>query len=299
MEESTTRDPKPNEFVIPEEQAYAWTDIEVAKIAEYLLTKLEPVGIETLDPNDRVCAICQEEFQVLNDFESPVLNHVEFPVRNHVEFPFLNEFPVIDDVELQLLSDVRIAHTPVKMVCGHIFGRTCIMKWLDPLCYCIVPEIGPRDVDEILHEVRTPGNTSCPSCRRVFFSEVFLEPLELLGARLWFWDYIYGLARVARSTREEHSRKYLWRYVNYRRSINGIEIYGESERALLKGAQKFFLEFATELESQALTSVQADLRDDLQRLAERDLKDLILDVPGNFSLIFRTVALEREPESVL
>lgn len=259
MEESTTRDPKPNEFVIPEEQAYAWTYNEVAKNTEFLLTKLEPVGVETLDPNDRLCTICQEEFQVLND--------------------------------------VKLAHAPVKMICGHIFGRTCIMKWLNPLSYCIVPEIGPRDVNEMLHDLRTTGNTSCPTCRRVFFSEVFLEPLELLAARLWFWDYAYGLAGVARSAKEEHSRKYLWRYVKYCRSINDIEIYGESERALLKGAQKCLLEFATDLESQALTSVQEALRENLQRLAERDLRDLIPEVGGNFSLVSRTIALESESES--
>lgn len=259
MAEGTTRVPKPNEFVLPEHQAYAGVYHETAKIAEYLLTKLEPVDVETLDANDRACTICREEFHASDDF--------------------------------------RLAHAPVKMICGHIFGGRCIQNWLDPLCYWATPETGQKSGHEIARDLRKWGNTSCPTCRRVFFPMVFLEPMELLGARLWFWDFAYAHAGVARSALEEHSRKYLWRYVKYCRLLNGMEIVGESELTLMGYAQKFLLQFVTKLKSQALTPVQEDLREKLQWLAEFDLRDDPIFTQGDdYSLVSSVIALEGESE---
>ncbi|MCJ1269046.1 hypothetical protein MMC22_008934 [Lobaria immixta] len=63
MEESISRNPQPNEFVTPHNVVYAMTDMETWEMIEFLMT-LEPVKFESLDPDDRVCGICQLEFTV-------------------------------------------------------------------------------------------------------------------------------------------------------------------------------------------------------------------------------------------
>lgn len=52
------------------------------------MTKLEPVPLEDLDPDDRECTICQQEFCVS--------------------------------------EDANLSHPPVKTICGHNFGKLCI-----------------------------------------------------------------------------------------------------------------------------------------------------------------------------
>ncbi|MCJ1466011.1 hypothetical protein MMC07_004630 [Pseudocyphellaria aurata] len=181
MEEFTTQTPKPNEFVIPEYEGYAAFDIETSEVAEFLMTKLEPVKLEDLDADDRVCAICQADF-----FDS-------------------------DDV-----------HIAVKTVCGHVFGKHCIMRWLQPL--------GPWDLDEDDDLDSDPdfpwiklGKSSCPMCRQDFFPKCSLLPIDFVAELLSFWDMAYASAGVARSEREERSRKYLRQYIEYCRSINQYE----------------------------------------------------------------------------
>ena len=95
MEESNSQTRKPNEFVIVDSRAYAMTAIETWKAVEFLLTKLEPINLEDLDSDDRVCAICHEELGVPEDVKRP--------------------------------------HGPVRTICGHIFGKKCVTEWLDPL----------------------------------------------------------------------------------------------------------------------------------------------------------------------
>ena len=134
------------------------------------MTELEPVHLEDLDPDGRDCAICKEEFRVS--------------------------------------EDPKLSHTPVKTVsCGHIFGKPCIIKWLDPLCYW-----GSREGQEsVIHNLNPStikaGNTTCPTCQRKFFFEPYREPMDSLASRLWLWDKAYAYAGVARTRTEEHPRK--------------------------------------------------------------------------------------------
>lgn len=79
-----------------ETAGYAFTHIGISDAIEFLWTKLEQVDINDLDPNDRICAICQEEFHVSDDAER--------------------------------------SHPPVKTICDHIFGKRCITRWLNPMC---------------------------------------------------------------------------------------------------------------------------------------------------------------------
>ena len=62
MEESTTQIPQPNECVVF--LAYASTQIEIWKVAEYVMIELEPVGLQQLNLHDQVCVICKQEFRV-------------------------------------------------------------------------------------------------------------------------------------------------------------------------------------------------------------------------------------------
>lgn len=85
-------------------------DIEVSQRAEFLMTKLESVPLENLDPDDRQCGICQQEYCVS--------------------------------------EDVKLSHPPVKTLCGHIFGKPCLIKWLDPLCYWGLTEGADPEISE-------------------------------------------------------------------------------------------------------------------------------------------------------
>lgn len=213
--------PKWSEFVIPEDQAYAQTDIETWRAAEFLMTKLEPVTLE-LNP-DQECTICQEKF-------------------------------CVDSV----------SHTPVKIVCGHVFGKYCIIKWLSPLnCW------GPGSkVVELLEASRTDTNTrtSCPLCRQVFFPRSLAEPKDFLHHRLAFWDTAYACAGVSLSEKEARSRKHLWDHVRYCHSLDtGRRLDFESS------AQSAFMHFTQDLKNQRLTPEQEKLRNKLERIGRKDL----------------------------
>ncbi|MCJ1423351.1 hypothetical protein MMC29_001234 [Sticta canariensis] len=232
MEGTTAPTPKPNEFVIPETTAYAMTDMETGEIAEFLMTRLEPVNPEYLDPDDGVCAICQQEFRVS--------------------------------------EDVRHSHTPVMTICGHVFGKRCIIKWLQPLnCWGLKEEDNPYPEPD--DDSSDRGNSSCPICRQAFVSECRREPMEFLAHRLSFWDTAYATVGVARSEKEEHTRKYLRELVEYCRSIDEHEPSEELKQVIEEGAQEVFLAFARILKNQTLTAVQENLRAKLERIGRKDL----------------------------
>lgn len=233
MEESTntTQTPKSNAFVVPDDKAYAWTDFDIWEVAEHLLTRLEPVDLEDLDPHDHECSICQDE--------------------------------------LLVSENVRPSHDPVKIGCGHIFGRKCIIRWFNPLCsFKFFNEHLDANQDDPLL-----GNPGCPMCRRFCFPEVEVEPAELLACRLSFWDMAYASAGVARSEKEERSREDLQKYVEYCRLIHDDRSGEQWELDLLhKNAQLYLFNFAVFLKSQMLTPEQENLRRKLERIARKDLK---------------------------
>ena len=146
MEESATQNSKPNKFVISENEAYAMINIRTWKIAKFLITELEPVNLEILDLDNWVCAICQQEFLVS--------------------------------------EDVKFLHALVKIVCGYIFGKFCIIKWLDPLCFWNLTKRAEPIVFNMGADFKD-GKTSCPTCQTEFFSETTFKPMESLFARFW------------------------------------------------------------------------------------------------------------------
>lgn len=230
MAESTdTQTPRPNEFAISKDTAYAVTDVEIWEIIEYLVTKLRPVRLEDLDPDDRVCSICQEE--------------------------------------LLGSEDVSPSHAPVKIMCGHIFGRKCIIRWLNPLCtWEFLINHQTAHPDQLLY-----ANSSCPMCRADCVPEVVVEAAELVACRLCFWDMAYASAGVARSEREERSRASLVKHIIYCRSIYEDKTDEEWDLDLFKVVQDSLLGFVESLKRQTLTAEQERLRKRLERIGRKDL----------------------------
>lgn len=243
MGESASQTTKPNEFVIPDDHGYALTSIEISEVAEFLMTKLEPIKMEDLAPDDRLCAICHAEL-------------------------FISE-------------DVELSHAPVKTVCGHVFGKNCIIRWLDHLCLWLDEDyVLDGDSESFSLEDSQSG---CPICRRVFFPECAVQPMEMVLSRLAFWDTAYASAGVARSEKEEHSRRYLWQYVIYGCSILPNLLDSEVDLLFYEDAQECLMEFVECLEGQSLTTVQEALRKKLERIGRKDLKKCLYK---NGSIVF-------------
>lgn len=236
-DETSTQTLKPNGFIIAEDEGYAWTNIEMSEIAEILMTKLEPVELEDLDPDDRACAICCGE--------------------------------------LLVSEDPRISHDPVKTGCGHVFGKKCIIRWLDPFCFWGLKENDdPEATDACLYE---PTNSGCPVCRRGLCPRSPVEPMEVVAHRLAFWDMAYDSTGVERSEKEERSRKYMWQYIEYCRSIDEHEVDRQMEREHRECAQMLLLDFALYLKKEELTPEQEILREKLERIAKMDLDKFTIE----------------------
>lgn len=240
MEEGiSSRNTKPNELVIRDNEAYAKTPINLYNVIEFLMTNLEPVRLEDLDPNDRECPICQVEFCVS--------------------------------------KDARQSHPPVKTMCGHVFGRPCIIKWLDPLSYWGLKGDADSEILEMETESYDDSRTSCPTCRKVFCPTAVRVPMEHIAAQLWLWDNVYAFAGVARSEKEERSREHLWNYVNYCRSINEFKFDRVMQFKLFEGARDDLAIFAENLGGEALTPVQERLKERLEELGELDVHEMIFE----------------------
>lgn len=263
MEDTNAQTPKPNEFIIPEDEAYAMTDMKSWEVIDFLMGKLEPVDIESLDPEDRLCTICRQEYQVC--------------------------------------EDVRLSHPAIKTTCGHVFGKYCLIKWLDPLCcWGITDSAEPLD-DEIFTDIFERARASCPTCRQIFFRETCLEPMESLAVRLWLWDHAYNFAGIAWSEKEERTRERLWEFVLYCRSINQFTLDDNVRFELIEGAQSLLVDFAKRLKAQCLTRFQEGLRQTLAKLAEMELRKVVYDEGdgSHISFVFEDAnAPEPEPADV-
>ncbi|MCJ1424284.1 hypothetical protein MMC29_002171 [Sticta canariensis] len=224
MEESEAQAPKPNELVFYPCEDYALASAETTEAAEFLMTKLEPINLEDDDLGTQVCPICQQDFSDSED----------------------------------------VKHTPVKITCGHIFGKICIIRWLNPLCGWGLKE---NDVEAVTWP-DCIGRSGCPICRKSFFDGGMIEPMEDLAQRLSFWDMAYAAAGVAWSARQERSRKILWEYVAYCRSMNDYE---SDDQWTLGLAQARLWRWARNLKYEKLTPLQESLRVKLDRIGRKDL----------------------------
>lgn len=222
--------PKPNEMVLLENEGYAMTHVWTGAAAEFLMTKLVPIAPEDLRLDDQ-CAICHEKL-----FDS---------------------------------ENAKLSHAPVKTECGHIFGRECIIRWLDPMCWwsSVEDDASSEEMEAIVNGRKR----DCPVCRRVFFPNTWVAPMENLAQRLSFWDMAYASAGVARSEKEERSRQYMWQYVIFCRSVDEHEVNWQREVGILRFSQLLLLAFALELRDRGLTPEQEKLRKKLERIGRKDL----------------------------
>lgn len=265
MDESTSQPSNPISFDIPDEVGYAVTEIATCEAVEFLMTKLEQVNIDDLDPDDQTCPICQERFHVS--------------------------------------EDITLSHAPVKTVCGHIFGNKCIIRWLDPLCLYREEsnDALQADPDASLFEI---SKSSCPKCRHVFFPEPYQESMRELRVRLWLWDAAYARAGVARSENEERSRKHLWQYVDYCELFaegNIAESHVADAIAYREEMQVLFQTFAQFLWTPNLTPAQESRRQLLERIEVFDLMESEIDSERIFhwdhSREYCSVEVDTEVES--
>ena len=184
MEGNPTPAPKPNAFVIADDEAYAMTTIQTFKAAEFLLTKLEPVNLEA---KDAVCIICHQEFRI-----SENVKHSHAPVKTPCGHIFGRKCLMQWLGPLSFWGSKEEHHAEAA------------------------EEVDPSPA--IKH-----GKTSCPICRQALVPNLVVEPMESLAQRLALWDAAYSSAGVARSEREDRSRAILWEYVDCCRSMDELE----------------------------------------------------------------------------
>ena len=155
------------------DKPYADVSFEVWDSVSFL-NSLQPTQVPKLPRDDQTCSIC------LGDF-----------IASHTEE----------------------SNLPVKLPCGHVFGRCCITNWLTPFGPsqpCSPPAVLPRDL-----------HNSCPECRNKPFPAVYIpDSLTDLEYRLRLWDVVYHLLAIQRSDFEDESRRVLWEFLAIRRAMH-------------------------------------------------------------------------------
>lgn len=244
MDENTTES---NEFVIPEFAGYAGIDLVRCAVAEFLMTEFQDIEIEDLDPDDRVCIICQEEFS--------------------------------------FSEDPKLSHTPVKTSCGHIFGDNCLMMWLETFYAWSNSDPDPdRDGNDT--PIRM-SNAGCPHCRYVFVPAILKASVEELGHCILFWDQAYANAGVTRTENEKRCRDAIVLYINYYCAANEREpLHMKLAWRLDCSAQKALLEFTRHQKYQTLTPEQENRRIRLERIARKDLLECLEFEDGEYKFVF-------------
>ena len=98
-------------------------------------------------------------------------------------------------------------------------------------------------------------------CRLNLFPAFEVEPMELVAQRLFLWDMAYGYAGVAMSDHEQHTRRILWRFVEYCHSMDELDHFAELARRYAKRA---FVRWLRVLKIRNLTDRQKELRERLK-----------------------------------
>ncbi|MCJ1467423.1 hypothetical protein MMC07_006048 [Pseudocyphellaria aurata] len=240
MEESTSES---NEFIIPDLAGYAWMDIATCEAADFLMTLLEPVEMKDLDPDDRLCTICQEEFYFSESLE--------------------------------------ISHTPVKTPCGHVFGHNCLMTWHETM-YAWSNSDPKPDADDFDIRMEM-SNASCPNCRRECFPRQLKDSVEALEHRIAFWDVAYASAGVTRTEKETRCRDHVVRYIKYFNVAHKLEPLHIKLMWELDGtAQIDLLDFTNFQKAQRLSSELENRRIRLERIAKKNLSKCCNLIGGGY-----------------
>lgn len=214
--------PMANTLDIEEETTYANTSTDTWQIIKFFLEEMKPVSTAELDPEDRECHICAAD----------------------------------------LTTDANHLHGAVRLPCNHIFGESCIMKWLSPYVPCL----------QNVKELSSCANT-CPMCRQVFFPEQStVSLLPEIEARIMVWDKAYAHVGISLSEQEARAREDLLRYISTY-SGRGLDVYYPDPTALAQHvpwARGQLLSFSLLLQFNDLTPVQEHLRQGLENVAKPD-----------------------------
>lgn len=91
--------------------------------------------------------------------------------------------------------------------------------------------------------------------------------------RLWYWDNAYTSAGVARSEKDERTRKYLREYVDdcelFEADSQEEEVF--YDMVVQEDTSELFREFVQSLKNPTLMPVQESRRNELERIAEMNM----------------------------
>lgn len=151
-------------------------------------------------------------------------------------------------------------HRAVRLPCNHIFGKTCIERWLRPYA-SLEPSQGESGL--------SLGANSCPKCRRVFTPQQrAIDSLLGIEIRIRFWDLAYAHVGIALSEREAEAREDLLRYLGSycgRGSDEFFPYFTEKIKTIV-WAQNQLLRFSLSLKRYFLTGAQEHLRRRLEEI---------------------------------
>ncbi|MCJ1467435.1 hypothetical protein MMC07_006060 [Pseudocyphellaria aurata] len=245
MEEESTSEA--NEFFIPDFAGYA--DINMARCvsAQCLLTDFQHIEIADLDPNDRECEICHEEFSVS--------------------------------------EDLMLSHPPVRTPCGHIFGDNCLMMWLETMY--VWSSTDPDPDGDVTNTGTQMSNTSCPKCRHNLIYSLTKVRVEELAHLILFWDQAYAFAGVTRTEHEKNCRDPIVRYIKYFCATHERKtLHKNLSFKLDRKAQHQLWRFANFLKTQTLSSELENQRVRLERIARKDLSKCLKYRDDEYEYVF-------------
>lgn len=225
--------PWANVFSFDEDETYADTDIRVWHAARLLEDELTPIRFEELDSETDCCNICME--------------------------------PMVTS------KGIKIYHAPVQTPCGHMFGESCIRRWLAPLKH----EYSAQGIQasEVTFE---GGKNSCPSCRRVFFAAPeALESWGEIGNRLFLWEKILKNVGFRLSDEAATARVHLINYVRKFQVISGERYTRQAGKYYKFRAMESVLRFTLRRSRQPLNPLQIELLKDILVFTRGNMKEML------------------------
>ncbi|MCJ1462918.1 hypothetical protein MMC07_001522 [Pseudocyphellaria aurata] len=163
-------------------------------------------------------------------------------------------------------EELTDTHRAVRLPCGHIFGASCIKRWLSPFV--------PYNAERLFGPA--VGANTCPMCRREFFpSQQYADVLPALEERIKLWDKAYAEVGIELPKTERRAREDVLRYLHSYSSTSGFDQYyladhGEQlNRDYSLSSCRCLFDFARQARHENITPRQELLRRHLEEVARR------------------------------